>query len=265
MVLSLLAFVLALTTLLRLKDPDRYEAATIHSVGAALATLVEEPAYWRRVYATLYLTAKGFGAGLIVAALGGIAIGLAPKVADRVVIALNGVRAVPLTLLIPFMGVMPVLFPFPPGVESHEPSKDPAYLIALGTALYILVGIAEGVDQRDRERERIARRVYGLSRLQYLYRIALPEALPNTLTACRLAALFALVLAIVLEQLLQYPGVGLLISEMLYEDTEFDDLEAQAIGLLLVVALIGIAIDGAYWVSREIVLRWQSGGQRDML
>lgn len=173
---------------------------------------------------------------------------------------LNSTRSVPLTLLVPFLALLPIMKPglFPLGITFDETSKDPAWLIALGVFVYLVIGILDGIRHRDPERERILIRVAKMGRVRYLMSCLFWEALPRTLTATRLALLFSLVLAIVLEQLVEYPGVGMRLT---YWSNQIsyagDHPEAKLIALMMIIALIGIFIDLAFSLLEARLDRWK--------
>ena len=136
------------------------------------------------------------------------------------------------------------------------PARDPSYLIGLGAFLYLVIGMVEGTSHRSIERERIFRRIWKYGRLKYLTQVLVYESLPGVLGALRLAILLSLVLAIVFEQMLQLPGIGRLIANRLAESNYTNQLEAEALALLFLVALIGIAIDFSFVSLRRLVVKW---------
>lgn len=232
-------------------DPLRFAGATPEIIWRALVRLVIERETLSGVYFTLYFAVKGLAVGLLAAFAVGALLGLAPSKVEFVIPVLNALRAIPLTLLIPFLVAFPVLAAYPPGMHGDLPARDPGYLIGLGTFLYLLVGIVEGIANRSQEREAIFKVIWRFGRFKYLFLVLVPEVIPSFLTALRLAALFSLVLAIVFEQLIQMPGVGRMIQQRMSDSTYTNLLEAEALALLFLVALLGIAIDVAFLGLRK--------------
>jgi ABC-type nitrate/sulfonate/bicarbonate transport system permease component len=246
-----------LAWLLRQDDPIRYHDVSLPATLLAVGIAAVDPVEIIGLYSTLWVTAKSFVVGGLLAAVAGIILSCWPIVSERAMFFVHALRAVPLTLLIPFTTVCPVFLVLPPGVTSTAPSRDPAVLVALGTFLYLLVGVSEGIAGRDHERERILKRVRRLSHWDYVRVALFWEALPSVVTAARVALLFALVLSIVLEQLLQYPGVGLRIQELMMNANPYERLGSRALALIVIVAGLGVVLDWGLRRLRRRVGRWQ--------
>ena len=172
---------------------------------------------------------------------------------------INGVRAIPLTLLIPFLGAIPFIkfALYPPGITTDPPNKELAYLIALGCFLYFIIGISDGIENRNINRELYFRKTLGFSRLKYFKNVLVYEILPYFLTAFRLGFIFSLVLAIVLEQLMLYEGIGYL-TLIIYSEIDLDNNNAaQAVSLLFIVSSIGVLIDLFYRFARMKIVSWE--------
>lgn len=238
-------------------DAKRYTGANATDILNSGANLLTDMPFYCAIYCTLYLSLKGLFIGLICAGFFGTILGVYPELIPRFVPISNAIRAIPLTLLIPFLVTIPVFFPFPPGINEDKPFKDPAYLIALGTFLYILIGFAEGIARRDTEREKIVKKIFGFRRFKYFRTVLFFEVLPHVLTAVRLAILFAFVLAIVLEQLIQYPGIGKMISQKMADSNYNNKLEAEGLALLTIVAFVGIVVDRFYLLLRKKLVTWE--------
>ncbi len=251
---------------MRWKNADLYPKATFAEVGTELAATFTDHHRLQALYCTLYLCAKGFLSGLCASAFVGGLIGVRPTLARSFQTVLNTARSVPLTLLVPFLVLIPIM---PPGVlpwtvTLDSPNKDPAWLIALGVFVYLVIGIIDGINHRDPERERILIRVVKMGRWHYLRACLFWEALPRTLTATRLALLFSLVLAIVLEQLVQYPGAGGQLANWFAQVSYHGDHpEAKVIALMMIIALVGIVIDLAFSSLESYLDRWKDPMHND--
>lgn len=274
--LALFSLLFGLSWVLQQDGAQRYEQATWTEVCRELLRALSGDGSWASgppqasvyalMYSTLFLALKGFVMGLLMAVVCGVAIGLRPPLARRVITALNSLRAIPLTLLTVVLAVLPAWTRWPlvaPGLNVDPPDKDPAVLIALGCFLYISVGIAEGISQRNVEREQFFRHVLCLRSRKYLSIVLAREALPHLITACRVALLFSLVLAIVFEQLLNYPGAGRQVWNWMNDAGTATKVgpfpEAQALALVIIIALTGMLLDFAFVAARKHVLRWQRG------
>ena len=244
---------------LHASDPILNRGATLQNVMRVAGSMIRERSIQLDLLCTLYITSKGFATGLIGALCVGAILAVVPRISNWLTSALNGIRAVPLTLLVPFLGMLPVILVLPPGVDRHSPHADPAVLIAVGVALYIVVGIAEGISHRSRERERIYVCLHRWGRARYIWHVLVPEILPTAMPAARLALLLSLVLAVVLEPLLLYPGIG---ATMFERVAQFNDKttepEAQAIVIFVIVAAFGFLLDGVYWGMRHWLLSWRN-------
>ena len=234
-------------------DAVRFYSATPGRVFDALFLL---PKHGAELYCTLYLAFKGLVCGSVLAFLVGAVLALSPNAVSYWVHLINAIRAVPMTLLIPFLITLPVVLPYPPLIKQDIPSYDPAYLIALGTFIYILIGIAEGIGNRNREREAVFKKIYHFSSAKYLYCVLIPEIMPPILTAARLATLMSFVLAIVFEQLTQYPGIGRCITQKLGDSSRGDNNAAEALALLGCVCFVGIVIDALFVYVRKTFISW---------
>lgn len=216
---------------------------------------------------TLSLSAKGLLIGVLLSSLVGLILGFAPNAATRVVEALNAIRAIPLTLLTVGLALLPSWTRWPPvpaWLGFDRPDKEPALLIALGCFSYLAVGWAEGVGHRDRDREAFCRYVLKMSPTRYLCRVLLWEVAPPVLAALRVSLLFAFVLSIVFEQLLNYPGVGLQVWNWMNESglgsSEGGFPEAKIVAMIVIVAATGMLADGLFAVAKHHLLRWRPSG-----
>lgn len=243
-----LGVVAALVAAIVFLDNPAYVDVGFQEVFSSLFAGIKDGDVLRALWATLYLAGRGLVLGLIGAAAVILVAGLWPNLSTGWLSIFNSLRAVPLTLLIPFLAVVP-LFPAlvqPPGLTSHIPGRDPAYIIALGSLLYMIIGAAEGIDQRNSTREGVFRRHVGLGRFSYFREVLIYEMTPSLLGMLRVTVLFALVLAIVLEQLIAYPGIGRLIQQKASSQYAGGSDFSESIALLYWVGLVGTLIDLAF-------------------
>ncbi|MBK9961570.1 MAG: hypothetical protein IPP06_09670 [Saprospiraceae bacterium] len=212
---------------------------------------------WKAIYLTLYFAFKGIAIGLLAAFTFGLAVGFFPSSTKLVVYFLNGWRAIPLTLLIVFLKFLPTnIFLYPPGIEYDKLNLDPSWIIAIGSFQYLLLGIIEGIDHRSLVRERVFISIKGFSKFWYLRKILFFEVLPYFIYALRISILFSVVIAVVLDSLLFTGGIGHLVFQNKYNDDSYSIL--NNIGMLTIVAYLGVFIDLVYKRFSSHLLRWMS-------
>lgn len=252
-----LCFVSILCFVIRHNDvTDMYEYARIWGVVAALPANLAQSVFTDALAHTLYVVLKGSLIGIFMAWVVGVVIGVWPALARYVAVCLNAMRAVPLTMLTPFLIAAPALFVAPPWLGTGTYSRDPALLVALGVFLYVFIGFTDGVARRDMDRYRILSDHHGISGVRYFGMALLHEVMPELLTSVRLAALFALVLAVVLDLPCNYPGVGMFITERVSDAS--GDRESQALGMMLMTSYLGVGIDSILVAVSAYVLRWRN-------
>ncbi|WP_181780812.1 ABC transporter permease [Pseudonocardia pini] len=125
------------------------------------------------------------------------------------------------------------------------------FLIFLGTVWIILVNTADGIAGVDESWVRSGRSLR-LSRFALFTRVLLPAAAPRILAGIRVSVGTALILMIVSELYATTSGLG---YQIVYAERTFAYLEMWA-GLVL-VALIGIALNGAMSAVERRLLRWE--------
>lgn len=185
--------------------------ATVDSTNIyfpALDRIVAEAAeYWTSEAGVHNLLAslKTLFAGLAIAIVAGIVIGLVIgqlSIVERVVSpALEFVRAIPATALIPFAMM---LF----GVGTNMK----IFLIALGCVWPVLLSTADGARAVDRTLADSARafQITGLQRQRY---IVLPAATPPILVGIRIAIPIGLILMVTSEMVGSREGLGYVITQ----------------------------------------------------
>ena len=94
-------------------------------------------------------------------------------------------------------------------------------------------------------------RSFGLGRLERLYRITLPSAVPYIVTGLRISSTVALILAFTAELFMGTPGLG----QRLNYAQSFG-LNDQLYALALATGFLGVAIHFAVSAVERRVLRW---------
>lgn len=256
---SLVIFTTLLTKGMHWKDPLTFPRASLEQVWIEMGISLTTNQRLFLIYGTVFLAFKGFVVGLLLSVVLGAPAGIFPEFANKSMIIINSFRSLPLTLLLPFLVLMPAIWPSgPPGLHASLPNKELAWLVGLGVSLYVVIAWTEGITQRNKTREMVYKKLYGYGRVRYLFYVLSIEMLPNVLTGIRIAAVFALVLTVVLEQLVEYPGMGNQIWKWFNETGASipEHPEANAIAMLVCLAIIGIVIDSSIRVLRHYLLFW---------
>ncbi len=154
---------------------------------------------------------------------------------------LEFVRPLPASAVIP---VAIALFGLSPGMVIG--------VIAFGSLWPTLLATVHGFSAVEPRLDEVARAL-GLSRIGYIVKIGLPNAMPDILTGMRLSLTVALILAIVAEMLAGQSGLG---TAMLLAARSFRSAEIfAAIVLLGAIGLVSnLALQG---VERRL-LRWRA-------
>uniref|UniRef100_A0AAU2W0V0 ABC transporter permease n=1 Tax=Streptomyces sp. NBC_00008 TaxID=2903610 RepID=A0AAU2W0V0_9ACTN len=185
-------------------------------------------------------------AGLLLAALTGIALGLllgrAGRLYDATRPVLEFLRAVPGIALVPVALVL---------LGTGDGMK--AALIAYGTVWPILLGTVDGVRSLDPTVEAMADS-YRLPRGHRLLRVVLPGAAPQILAGARVSVALGVVLIVASEYTASTHGIGYL---QLQSQRTFDIPEMWA--SLLLLGILGYASNLAFRALESRLLRWYTG------
>ena len=188
-------------------------------------------------------TVRGWAIGLGVATALAVPIGVLLGTSDFAGRAFR----VPVEFLrpIPSAALIPLLF-----LTLGTTFRSEVFLAAFGAFWPILVQTMYGV----RDVDPIAvdtGRSFGLSRLERLYRIKLPSAVPYIATGVRISSSVALILAFTAELFMGIPGLG---QKMNVADSF--GLYEQVYALALATGFLGIAIHFAFLALESWALRW---------
>ena len=124
-------------------------------------------------------------------------------------------------------------------------------LIFLGCMLPVTIGAFNGARGSDQALVWSARSM-GASRIQMLWDVVLPSALPEILNGIRTALALAFILLVSSELIVAREGLGYLIGYLGANGT-YDAMFA----VVLTVAFLGFAADRAYQVLAERLLLWR--------
>jgi ABC-type nitrate/sulfonate/bicarbonate transport system permease component len=189
---------------------------------------------------------RGWGLSLLITAVLAIPIGMLLGSNDWLARAFR----VPIEFLrpIPSIALIPLLFLLPSfgvGVKSE------VFLGAFGAFWPLLVQVMYGVHDVDPIAIDTARS-FGVGRLERIYRITLPSALPYVMTGIRLAANVALILVFTAELVgLGAPGLGA------KENAAQASLASPLVYAIAVVSgLLGLGIHFLLLKVERVLLRW---------
>jgi len=128
-------------------------------------------------------------------------------------------------------------------------------LVALWTFFAVTVGTVQGLGSADPDAMALLRTM-GASRLQLLWRVRLPNALPQFFTGLKVSITFAYVAAILAEYIGASGGLGYYMSAASqYGNTDL------VFGAAIVSALLTLILFALVSVLERAVLRWRPPGQ----
>ncbi len=195
--------------------------------------------------------------------LGGWALGLALAVVAGVVVGvvIGGVgflRAVTAST-IEFLRPIPSVALIPLVVLVHGSRPESALVLVVYAAFWqVLVQVLYGVADVDPV-VRDTARSYRFSRWTVVRAVVWPTALPYVVTGFRLAASVALILEVTAELIIGVPGLGRSIGV-----AQSSGAVTQTYALVIVVGLLGVAVNtSARFVERR-ALRWHTSVRRDL-
>jgi ABC-type nitrate/sulfonate/bicarbonate transport system permease component len=125
-------------------------------------------------------------------------------------------------------------------------------VIAFGSLWPVLLGAVHGFKSVSPELVEVCTSLR-LSRLQFLFKVALPAALPDILAGARVSLAIALILAVVTEMQASLPGLGqnILLAQRSYRSPE---LYAGIVAL----GLMGFAANHVLLLAEQRLLRWRA-------
>ncbi|HLI15162.1 MAG TPA: ABC transporter permease [Acidimicrobiales bacterium] len=191
---------------------------------------------------SLYRIGLGLGLSIVVGVSLGLVIGLSPAVRTTVEPALEFIRAIPATAVLPaFIVVL--------GITN----VSKVAFIAFGAVWPILLNTIEGARGIDVEFHDVAR-VYHLGPVRRLVSVSIPAAIPQIFAGLRIAVSVAVLLVIYAEMFASTNGVGYftLNAQTLFEIP-------QMWSGIFVLAILSYVLNGAYAAIEWKVLRWHRG------
>jgi ABC-type nitrate/sulfonate/bicarbonate transport system permease component len=211
-------------------------------ISETLSTLGEElgeASFWKAVGNTL----QGWALGLGIAAGLAIPIGIVIGSSRLLYRAMRGVieflRPIPSVALIPL-----AILIYGTGLESK------VFLAAFAAFWQLLVATLYGVQDVDPVATDTARS-FGFSRLQRLFRVTLPSAVPYIATGLRIASAVSLILTVTAELVIGSAGLGRSINL-----ARSGGNEELMYALILTTGILGVLLNGIFVHAERRVLRW---------
>jgi ABC-type nitrate/sulfonate/bicarbonate transport system permease component len=205
----------------------------------ALWSMVQTASFWIAFGETVRGWAIGLGLAAVLAIPIGIALGSSDFAASAFRVPIEFLRPIPSAALIP------LLF-----LTLGTTLKSEIFLATFGAFWPLLVQTMYGVRDVDPIAIDTARS-FRLGRLERLYRVTLPSALPYIFTGIRISSTVALILAFTAELFMGTPGLG---QRLNYYETF--GLNPEIYALALATGLLGVAIHFAVSALERYVLRW---------
>ena len=204
-----------------------------------LGSLVQTSDFW----GAFVRTVRGWALGLAVAGVLAIPLGIFLGSSDFAATAFR----VPIEFLrpIPSAALLPVLF-----LTLGTTLKSEIFLAAFGAFWPLLVQTMYGVRDVDPVAMDTARS-FGVGRLERLYRITLPSAVPYIATGVRISSTVALILAFTAELFMGISGLGQKVNFA----SSFG-LHEQLYAYALATGFLGVAIHLFMNAAEKRVLRW---------
>ena len=182
--------------------------------------------------------------GWLLASLAGIALG--------VVVGLSATVRAYLQPMLEFVRPLPAsaLLPLAIAIFGLNPAMVLA-VVAFGAMWPVLLGTIHGLVAVQPRLQEVAR-CLGLSRRAYVWKIGLPNALPDILAGMRLSMTVSLIVSVVGEMVASQPGLG---QAILLASRSFQASELYA-GIVLLGA-IGFVSNTLLALAERRLLRWQ--------
>lgn len=244
--LGLLTVVLVVELLPRLGIVDENFLPPATRIGSALGDQLTDGDFWTAFGQTL----RGWAIGLAVSMIAGIAAGI-------VIGSVRGLRALTAST-IEFLRPIPSVALIPLVVLMYGSQPRSALILVVYAAFWqVLVQVLYGVADVDPV-VRDTARSYRFSRLGVLRTVVWPTMLPYVVTAFRLAAAVALILEITAELVIGVPGLGQRIGV-----AQSSGAVAATYALVVVVGLVGVAVNVLARTVERRVLRWHPSVRRE--
>ncbi|HMO45088.1 MAG TPA: ABC transporter permease [Rubrivivax sp.] len=215
-----------------LPTPEATLASLHEGLGRGELAAFTAATTWRMVLGWLLASVVGIALG--------VAVGLSAAVRAYLQPMLEFVRPLPASALLP---LAIAIFGLSPAMVLA--------VVAFGAMWPVLLGTIHGLAAVEPRLQEVAR-CLDLSRAAYVWKIGLPNALPDILAGMRLALTVALIVSVVGEMIASQPGLG---QAILLAARAFRASELFA-GIVL-LGLIGLASNALLALAEGQWLKWQ--------
>jgi len=208
---------------------------------AALRAMEERGDLWRPMAATALRMFYGW----VLASLAGVLLGAA--------IARSGPARAYLEPLLEFLRPLPAAAIIPPAILFLGlTSKMAVAVISFGALWPVLLGAYHGFRSVDPQLNEMAAAIR-LSTPAFLWKVALPSALPDIFAGVRVSLAIALILAVVTEMQSAQSGLGF---NILMAQRSFRSAELYA--GIIVLGVLGLLTNQALVAAERRLLRWRT-------
>jgi ABC-type nitrate/sulfonate/bicarbonate transport system permease component len=221
-------------------------------ISDTLATLADELAtagFWTAVWDTVQGWALGLGIAALLAIPLGILIGSSRLLYRASRVLIEFLRPVPSVALIPL-----AILIYGTGLESK------VFLAAFAAFWQLIIQVLYGVQDVDPVATDTARS-FGFSRVQRLFRVTLPSALPYIATGVRIASAVVLILAVTAELIIGAPGLG----QQINAARSGGNVELMY-ALIIATGILGLVLNWVLMLGERRLLHWhpshRDGGRR---
>jgi NitT/TauT family transport system permease protein len=216
------------------------------SIFAGLGRGLQSGIYLEHTGVTLSETFMGFALGTVLAFILGTAVAMSRRVEYFLYPFIVMFQAMPKVALAPLIVVW-----FGLGLTSKVINA------ALVAFFPLMVNTIVGLRSVDEDRVSLLRSL-AATKTQIFWMLRLPNALPYIFAGLEIAMIFALIGAIVAEFVGAERGLGMLIQSM-----NFNMDVAGQFGVLLILSLIGLLLNGVITGLRRRVLFWDAPRNSD--
>jgi NitT/TauT family transport system permease protein len=205
-----------------------------------LITLIEKmPLLMPHALQTLGTTLAGFALGVAAGVLIGVVIGFSRLAYDVASPLLVGFSSIPKVAVVPIF------------VIWFGAGTVPAILTSMVISIFpVVVNVATGLATTEPELEDVLR-VLGASKLDILWNVGLPRALPYLFASLKIAITLAFVGTVLSETVASNKGIG---NVMMIASGNFD--VPLTFAGLLILAILGVALYGVFALLENRLTGW---------
>jgi ABC-type nitrate/sulfonate/bicarbonate transport system permease component len=211
---------------------------------AAQLTLAD---FWVALAQTVRGWALGLAIAMIAGVLVGVLLGSVPFLRAVTASTIEFLRPIPSVALIPLVVL----------IYGSRP-QSALVLVVYAAFWQVLVQVLYGVADVDPV-VRDTARSYRFARWTVIRTVVWPTAMPYVVTGFRLAASVALILEITAELIVGVPGLGRSIGV-----AQSSGAVAQTYALVIVVGLLGVAVNAVARAVERRALRWHTSVRKDL-